>query len=325
MSDDLDFDRISSLARALLAAMAPATGIRASGSLAVTAPAGGGEVTIPRNAYAVPVVSGQLRHDWLFKVGPNPATLNPNQTGGDWPIADGATESVALVSNLGGARHNLPLGTVFRWLPPVPGIAETAALDVATTGGVDSTILRRAAYFEDVSPAIVAKDLFAGSLTDFPAAAVIWSTSSPVEGRTSGAGQGSTRVGQGLRFIRETFTIVVAAGDNTSDTRRRSNGLVAVQAITRLITDRRVNDDCEVLSAIGAGVEVVTRRRLTRTQNLYVYDITVRLNSLLRRVETRTFNQWLTAHLEAALPGREAPEPTDPLTLVDVDDPIPQA
>jgi len=327
MVEPLNLDTLQLLARALIAQMAPATGTRATGTMSVTAPAGGGDLTLERNTYMMPVVDRELRQDWLFKVGPDPSTLNSDGTGGDWLIPDGTTVGgIAILSNVGGLRHNIPAGSLLRFDPPVPGFDpdEPPFVEAELTDGNDSAaLIKRVNYFEDVSPADVAQDFFAADLPVFPAVAVVWESSEPLEGRTAGASQGSTRLKRGTRAFRETFAIIIAAGQHSSDKKRRHAGLTVMQAISRLISDRKCNDDGETLSTMGAGAEINGRGRFVRQANLYVYTLSVRLNSVLQGIDSRAFNDWLTVNLEQALPGREAPEPTTPLTVVDIDDPIP--
>ncbi len=48
------------------------------------------------------------------------------------------------------------------------------------------------------------------------------------------------------------------------------------------------------------------------------YALRLRMNQTLQPTDERTFNRWLTTSLEGALPGRTAPEPVVPLTVVAV-------
>src|SRR3972149_1673939 len=110
---------IESLARSLLGALTP-TGTRSSGVVTVKS-VGPGTALVPRNSYLLPVVEGRLREHAIFKIGPTRAPLAANGTGGDWTVTAGGTP-VAVVSNLGGARHNVPAATVFRFDPQLTGV-----------------------------------------------------------------------------------------------------------------------------------------------------------------------------------------------------------
>ncbi len=322
----LDDDTIQDLARAMIATMAPATGARATGTMTVSAPAGGGDLVLPRNAYMMPVIDGSMRREMLFKVGPDPTTQALNGSGGDWAIPDGTTVgTIAMLSNIGGVRHNLPAGTTLRFDPPLTGFDPDSPpfVDFDMTGGDDvDQLIRRVDYYEDITPAELAADFFKAGLTVFPAVAVLWQNSGPVEGRTAGASQGSTRLRRRVRWFRETFTVIIAVGANDADKNRRHLGLVTMQAITQLLTDMRCNPDGEILSYVGSGVEINNRSRFERTANLYTYSIQLRCSVAIAPIDSRTFSAWLQTNLQQALPGREAPEPTDPLVVVDVDEPM---
>lgn len=321
MIEALIVNTIETLGRALIAQLAPITGQRATGSVTVNAPGGG---VLPANTYLLPVVGGQLRDDLIFKTAPNPATVEPNGTGGDWVLAPGAPVSVAIKSNIGGSRHNLPAGTVFRFDPPLPGLDATATLGADMTDGDDTfQLVRRAAWFEDMDASNPGKDIFAAKLGDYPAIMLVWQNSEPAEGTTAGLRQGSTRGARKVRFTRESYAMYVIVGRLAGDAARRQEGLVVMQAATRLLSDVQRNDDGEQLSSIGAGVEVNERTRLKRGEKLYIYGMHLRVNQTMQPVDRRTFNAWLRTQYTGALPGRPPPEPTDPLTVVAAADLMP--
>lgn len=323
-SEPLFFNGIESLARALLGHLAPLTGTRATGTVSVTAPSGGGDIEIARNTYALPVVDGQQRETRLYKVAANPATTAPNGTGGAWPIADGATEDVGLVANLGGARFNLEAGTAFRFDPQLASVSGTFP-GSAFVGGADlggAFTLKDAVWFEDLSSA-AADDIFKAKVANVPGVVLAWVSSAPTEGRTTGMRQGSTRGGRRVRFMRETFALYVVTARLGSDTSRRQEGTTLLEAITRLLSDRQQNDDGEQLSSVGAGVEITDRTRFLRSESSYIYAMRLRCNRVLIPIDSRTYSPWELTRIQGALPGRETPEPTDPIEIVDVTDPMP--
>jgi hypothetical protein len=319
MTESLALNTIEKLGRAILAQLSPMCGVRSTGTVTVTADAGADKVLQP-NTYLVPVIGGQERSDLVFKVTRNPATVNANGTGGAWTISGGATGSVAITSNVGGARHNLADGTTLRFSPEVEGFVATATLDAAMVDGADTgQLVKEVAFFEDLDAANPSKDIFASLLARFPALMLAWQSTEPAEGTTAGLRQGSTRGARRVRFMRETFSLYAISGRLEGDTKRRQEGLLILQAATRLLTDRQCNDDGEALSSVGAGVEIVNRDRLARGAKHYIYFLSLRVNQTLQPIDSRTFNTWITSAIAQALPGGEAPEPTGDLTVVDVE------
>jgi hypothetical protein len=318
MADDITVNHIERLARAILAQLAPLTGARATGVVSVTANSVPGDHRLPANSYLLPVVGGQLRHDLAFKVQPNPAT-----TDGAWECDTSETTNVPVTSNVGGKRHNVPADAQFRFDPPVAGFQPTATLEGAMTGGSNTGALAKSvAFFEDLDVSDPSQDLFA-AMVELPGLLLIWTGSEPAEGTTAGLRQGSTRQQRGARIIRESFQLYVVSGRLGSDSNRRQEGLVLMQAATRLLTDHMQNRDGEQLSTAGAGLEVNERRRVDRGQQAYLYMIGLRTNQTLLSFDERTFNVWERTRFELALPAREDPEPTAPFGVVDATEPMP--
>lgn len=317
----IDFDVIGSLARAILAQISPLTGTRATGLVSVNNPSAD-DVVVPQSAYLLPVVRTELSDDLVFKVDANPATVDTYGRGGDWVVPAFGSLEIAVKSNLGGARHNLPEATVMRWDPPRPGIDLEASVVADMTDGADGEFLQRASYYEQLEASALAKDMQAGRLSKLPAAMLVWLDSTPVEGRTAGTNQGSTRLADGMRMFRETFDLYVISTSFSGHHKRQATGLTLLQAVTRLLTDQQVNRDGEILTSMGS-LEIISRNRYARDDKAYVYALRFRVSRLLARLEDRTFTPWLRTRLVELAPGREAPEPTDPMTRVDVVDPNP--
>jgi hypothetical protein len=288
MSDPITTDHIERLGRAILAALTPITGDRAAGEVVITA--GPDElVSIPKNTYLLPVVNGQLRDDLPFKTTEAAA------------ISASASLAVPVTSNIGGVRHNLPDGTVFRFRPKLPGVLDEAVANGAMTGGTDTDALIRAAVvFEDLEEAGPAKDVFAAKVGDSPAVVLAWSASEPVDGSSAGLGTKSTRAGRGKQFWRETYVLYIRAGHLGSDHERRREGQLVAQAVTALLSDRKVNLDGEVLATIGGGVEIIQRAKLGRGPTYYLYGMRLRATQTIERADSRTFERWLTSRVQGA-------------------------
>jgi hypothetical protein len=319
MAQALRTNNIQKLARALFAQVSAATGVRATGAVTVTANAGAPDKVLDANTYLLPVVGGQLRDDLLFKV-----SRNPSSSDGSWTVPSGTSASVAIKSNVGGARHNLAEDTVFQFDPPISDFAQTATLDATMTDGSDSGIIARSvAFFEDIDSSNPSQDIFAAKLGAYPALMLVWQDTEPAEGVTAGMRQGGTRGARKVRFMRETYVLYPIAGRLEMDHSRRQEGLMLMEACTRLLSDRQTNIDGEILSAVGAGVDINGRTRLRRGPKHYIYGIQLRVNTVLQPIDERTFNEWNTTVIQGSLPGREAPEPTEPIEVVDVTEEMP--
>lgn len=324
MTTPIDFDVIEALARAMMGQIAPLSGTRATGQITVSNPTGAA-ILLPRNQYLLPVIGGQQADDLLFKTLPNPATATAHGQGGDWTIPAGGSLAVGLTSNLGGARHNLAAGSVLRFNPPQDGLDLDAPLVATMTDGADKASepsVQRAVYYEELSGAQVEKDLNGGRLAKLPGVMIVWKQSTPYEGRTAGTNQGSTRLADGVRGFAENFQLFIVVGSHESDRARRSAGLRLMQAITLLLTDQQVTRDYETLTRLGS-LEILNRGRFVRSERHYIYQISLRMNRVLARIEERSFVPWLRTDLQQALPGRTAPEPTTPLVDVHIGIPIP--
>jgi hypothetical protein len=321
----VDHDVIEQLARAVIGQLSPLSGTRGTGRVLVvndTASA----ITLEKNMYLLPNVGtlGELADDLVFKTRPNPDTLEAHGEGGVWTIPANDELEVDVWSNLGGARHNLPAGTTFRWDPPLTGLGPTCTLVDAITDAANKPDLPRLdalVYYEDLDSAKIAKDLAAGRIST-PGGFLIWEGSTPTEGRTASTNQGSTRADSERRFFCENYRIFVAVSDHSSDRERRGGGVRLLQGITRFLSDQQVTSDFEQLTGLGA-LEITGRSRFIRGERHYVYQLAFRVNRVIRRLDTRSFIPWLQTHIVASAPGREAPEPTTPFVMADVTDPNP--
>lgn len=317
----IDHDVIEQVARAVLGQISPITGTRGTGAVLVENDTAD-PIVVPKNMYLLPRrgVTDELNDDLVFKTAPNPDTLGEHGVGGDWTIPPGDSLAIGIRSNLGGARHNLPEGTVFLWDPPLSEIGPECTLVAAITDAAEKEtepVVRRAVYYEDLAANRIQADLHKGRLAQLPAVMITWEQSVPLEGRASGANQGSTRVQDTVRIFAENYRLFVVVAEYSSDKRRRNSGLRVVQALTRLLTDQVTSRDFERLTVLGS-LEILSRSRFTRDERNYVYTIPFRVNRSLQRLEERTFVPWLTTRVRTALPGRAAPEPTGALEVVDV-------
>ena len=310
MPSNLTANPLEQLQRAIFAQLSPMTGTRASGTVLVTATDDGDVVLVP-NTYLVPRVGGQAIDHRLYKVAPNPATAGAHGTGGEWTIASGSTEEVAIVSNMGGAEQNLPASAYLEFDPLIAGLNRRVELVAAITNGSNDyadtpSLVHRAAFWQSLPPGNAAAAFFAAQAGAFPAMLMVWLGSQTLQGRTSGGQQGDTRGGRGDRFMRERFQLFFASNKSESGRGRRNQGWIAMQGATALLSDRRVNDDGETLSGMGAGIEITSRDLAVAGTDAYIYSLEFEVNSVLSTLDARSFGPWLKYHYVLNLAGRES-------------------
>lgn len=306
MAEPLILNTIEQLGRALLATTAPATGVRATGTILVPALSGDVDevdVLLPRNTYLLPVVGGQLREDLVYKTTAD-ATI---------PARSPEPIEIEITSNVGGRRHNLP-PAIFHFDPPIDGLPLIATSGAIGGGSDAGQLIESVGFYEDLEGANPGQDLFSAKVGD-AGVLLVWTQSEPVEGSSGGLRQGATRATRAARFWRENFVLYVVASRFASDNKRRQNGHTILQAVTRLLTDRHQNDDGETLSTVGAGVEITSRARLGRSERHYIYALHLRVNQTLEQgLDARVFQRWERT--------RYVSKPED-LELVDATDPMP--
>jgi hypothetical protein len=325
---------IKRLQRAIFAQLSPLSGSRASGPARVVALAGG-DVVLRANTYLIPVISGEALDSRIYKVAPNPDTLTAGSlasgqwSGGAWTIPDGDELQVTVQSNVGGADQNLPANTRLRFDPPVVGLEPEALVQTAITNGTNANSLvgeaaiKRMVFWQTMKTASAAKEFFQASSGEFPAMLMIWLRSQTLQGRTSGGTQGNTRVGRGERAMREGFQCFFGSGSHGSADERRDTGFRAIELATALLSDQQNNIDQEPLSSMGAGIEITERTLAVAGKEHFIYTLDFEVNQVFSKLEQRTFGPWNVNHIVAKIPGRDAPEPTAPLTLVDAADDMP--
>lgn len=310
---------VDRIGRAIRAQLASLTGDRAVGSARVRSLSG--DVLLPPNTYALPVDGGQLREELPVKVRHNPTTVSEHLVGGDWTVGESGTE-VTFIANSGGARCNFPAGTLLRFSPPVPGVEPVAEVVEDFTGGTSGHV-KQIVVFDDIANANEELALFQAKVSAVPALVLAWMQSTPVEGRTGGLSQGATRKGRGARAYYETFALYTITANAESHEARRNEGLRIMEAANALLTDRRVNDDGETLSALGTGVEILSSARLTRRESGVRFVTTLRVISILASSTARTFRPWATTQITSFAPA-EPPAHNDELVVHAPIDEMPQ-
>lgn len=297
---------VLSRARALMAAMQPITGRRATGTVTMKAQPGT-SVEIPVNTYFTPVLDGQRHTSFLFKVmdlsGSTPTSFLVTDTG----------TQVTLVSNVGGARHNVDIGTVFLPEGPIPNlIIEGADAPAATADFENGTDpdewcgVRDMAFYESFDGPALSLDLHRSAISTLPAVLVAFDSLEPASGVTVATNdQGSVNAGTGKKFYKLNFTISVITERGEGDGSRRLEGLTIADTILQLLNDKHGADPCEDLSNPG-GIQIRQMMRESGDQKVYqkfyIYTVFVSVMAPLERLDFRTFLPWLTASMTIVKP-----------------------
>lgn len=285
--------------RGLLAACSSLTGVRASGT--VQAIPQSVDTQVFAGNYLLPIINGQLRQDLPFKIAQNETMKHAV------PFAGGAGGPLSIVSNAGGIRHNLPAGTVFRFDPPLDGIAETAVLNApGTAGGQDpSGVLgvKELAQMETLAGPATGLEFFRTTLGGrFPAIIAQWLGSEPADGlATSTLARGSSRVGEGAQLYAETWAVSVIVSKSESESVRRAQGLRLMNEVTALLTDRQTVDG--VVISHPSGVQIRGREQVSGLprdvfQAYQIYQIELAVTGNYQRRDTRTYADLLRFKLD---------------------------
>ncbi len=277
-------------ARAILALVQPQTGTRAAG--VVTAVAASSPVTLPMNSYLLPVVNGGIRPELVFKT-----TQGPN-VDRSWTVTSGGT-AVGVTSVLGGLRHVLAAGTVFRWDPPIAGLNPTATSSAGTAGGLDPTFfggLKSAVFYDEMGGQSPTLDAFRARLSALPGLVLVWESSEPADGSVTDTTNRGTRLSRGQMFFTENFMAVVVANRPDGANARRSEALAALDEVTLWLHDR-ASVDHEVVSNPG-GLQVRSRFRVPlgnrdAAQTVEMFGMRFAATRVYKMRDSRTYNDWL--------------------------------
>lgn len=279
--------------RALLAQLAPLTGTRA------TAPAVAGSVTddvsVPRSTYLVPIRDGEERPELVFKTAED-VTLTP------------AGVPFSLISNSGGARHNLRADTELRWDPPIAGTRNTVRLAAPASGGTDPapggalSVVR----FDEMRTGQAGKDLFASAITQTPAFVLVW----------AGDRLASEPLRRGAWLYDQTHVLYCVSSD-ARDAKRRTEARRLLHHARELFLGRSRNGDGELLTSKGS-VTVESAEHIARSQTRGVFALTLKTNCLLERREDRSFPFLSAVHLTETAPGTGADLPVVDDAIIDL-------
>jgi len=259
----------------------------------------GGNVTIGSNVnlyegeYAIPIIDGAYRDDFVIKVGAGP---NTDANGGTYWAVNSAGTDVTFKANLGGVRHNtitIAAGAVpVAFDPPLDGIA-SATLKTSFTGGADATglgALHDAFMYQQFvgDP----RDLGKSNLNRLPGALIVWKGSEAADG-ASVAQTYRMRMSSTQTLMKETFDLLIFVERAESDHLRRLQGLYLLDLATGYLTDRVAIDGHVVSSPSGVQVQrrfVEGLRDPEGYVGTYIYGMTLSVMKPYVMTDLRTFS-----------------------------------
>ncbi len=290
------------LARRLLAVIQPCTGDRASGPVKLFARSGT-VVRVPRGCYALPILSTRATPSLLFKTAEGP------EEDESWLVADSGTD-VTFISNVGGKRHNLPIGTQILLDPRLPALVSSPLPVTAApfTGGADLLAfgaINDAVIYETMQGPSIELDLQRSDIGRFPALVVTWIETQPADGTTiPRVGPRANRLGTRKSLYTYDYQISIISERGDTDHARRHEGLAMADTVADFVIDRKAVDG-ECLSS-PSGVQVRNIFREIGPQEVYkkfyVYSILVSAMGVRQMIDERVFSEWLLAVLAADKP-----------------------
>lgn len=277
-------------ARQIMAVIQPLLGARSSGTATVSATAG--NITLKKNAQALPIVpsaSGTMQLD----------PSRPVRVAAD-TIVTSAGVAVPVTSLLGGPAQNLPLTTTLRWDPPLDGIELVSPLASALTGATQAVgpgSIKRLVLYEGVGPSSAQRDLFLAKAGHFPAVILNWDST----------GEGE-KVGNGVIARPDRWVLTIVTSRSDAGELRAMDGLDIKDALEVLLADRAAVDG-EPFSA--PGIALMGARRVDVSESSYIYTLMLETYGAVQRTDTRVWNDWLLTRYDFDTPD------TPPYPVVD--------
>ena len=289
--------------RALLAAAAPLTGLRATGLVQMYAATG--TVQIPRGTYALPVFAMAAPTGVTGFVGALDPARAVKVAGGisgtyDVGTTGAGTGGVPFMSNIGGAQHNFPSGTRFIFDPAVAGLTGVMSTN-GFGGGVSATGfggLRSLITAESMGPPWYT-DLRRAPTTFFPVAVLTWNDLVPADGSTVPTTQRGSRLGTGKTLYRAGYTLSVFSARMDNQPWRSQEAYQILWDLITLLSDKNSADHELLSNPSGVQIQRVVRESLTRDdfQRFYVYSIDLNCSLTVERTELRDYVPWLLSRV----------------------------
>lgn len=280
--------------RALLCALGPLAGERATGN--VTATATSADVVLPAFTYGIPVIGGKAIGSRMVKT---LAAVTVTSAG----------TAVATRAVCGGPSGNLPAGTPILWQPLPTGIAPRGAVAVGgTTGGVASTgpgSCARVVAFDGLGRDD-ARTIWEAQGEGFPAVIVARMGSRVLQLTTVRASQRA-----------HLFQIAIVSAHHSGDDERSEEGEHLLDEVEKQLEGL---EDVEGEVFSGPGVQVGNEQRITRSPNAHIWLVDVAVHYSLPATDVRltdgvSWQPWETTRIEVAEPATDT---QDARTVVDV-------
>jgi len=267
----MSIGQTKAIRRAIMGVLRPLSGDRATGVILARAASGYGEITVPVNSYLQPVTSSAA--------GTKMVDRNQLVRTTQAMVVTEAGTVLPVASLGGGAKQNLAKSTLLRWDPPLTGLVATATVHgAALAGGADpaagATAAVKGILAYETMPRAEARDLFNAGVGPVPAVVVTWAGSG---GRT-GAGEGVTR-------HTDLWKIYVVTASHAEAMARVDEALDILDAIEGYL-EQRSSYGGVVFSSPPA--EVLDKVLVRANSESFIYAVTLRTHSAVRRIETRS-------------------------------------
>ena len=293
--------------RGVMNLLHPLTGTtRAQMTLTLTASPGVTFLLKP-NAWVFPVLGGGAsgpatqRPDLLFKT-----TRNPLREDGFWQITD-TGNTVPIIANQGGVKHNVPNGVTFNFDFPSDDIVTmvVTSIDVLATDPVGPGNIQSMVIYEDAAPDFFLDLRRASVVTKFPSVIVSFENMFPADGSTVNTLDRRSHTGRDASLYRVDLQLTLFSSRSEGDSRRRLEGMSIIDSMMRLLTNRIGTDDGDCVSNPG-GVQILQMFRDGENQQVfqkyYIYTVRIATTVTLQTIDSRTFNPWLTAIMDIEKP-----------------------
>lgn len=265
---------IMQTARHLMAVLAPLVGERSEGSVTIRTRADVAELPIPLNFHMLPVVNsvggtGALAPQLPFRVA-EAGTATPE--GVVFPVT----------SVVGGAIHNLPIGTTFRCalednrIESIEASTDIAGADDYTGVGAVKQIL----VYESIGSGATQRDLFLAKLAGrCPAIVLVW--------ESSGSPQ---YIGVDKTLLVEQWGVHVVVSRLDAGELRSLEGLEILDLVSELL-GLRVGVDGAAIT--NGAIKILSRARVANTDSAYIYSLRIAVSTTVTKRDDRTFSEWL--------------------------------
>lgn len=289
--------------RAILTALGPLAGDRATGSVVATAT--GADIVLPPFTYGVPIIGGKACYARMVRtLSTTPISVEPVGT-----TVTSAGTSVAVRAVCGGVSGNLPAGTPIVWQPNVDGIAQHGAVAAGgIAGGVDANGPGRCARvvaLDNLPQGEATKTIWQAQGTGFPAIVLSYTGDRTVALRSVSSAQ-----------VEHLFRLYVITA-NYLDVDERQIAAKLLIAGVRDILEGLADVEGDIFS--GPPCEVGAVNPLAFSPSSHVFAIDVVAQDVPKRTDVRltdgvSWQPWATTRTKIAEP--EAP----PLPEVDITD-----